>query len=88
MLRVKLEVVPFGQEGLASTLTELFIGNDGTGTKEVGHYDVYTSDPRKKPYPRNERDGWIGRIENFNREDGRDALTAKAFALAATTTKD
>lgn len=84
MLRVTVEIVPHGDESRAETLTEIFIGNDGTGTHEAGNYDIYTADPRGKPLPRNKRDGWIGRIEGFPREEGhRDLLSLKAFELLA-----
>lgn len=71
-----------GVEGLRETLTDLYIGNDGTGNRDTGHYDVYLSDPRGEPKPRDTRPGWIGRIEDFDRNRGRDALAAEALALA------
>lgn len=82
MLHVKVELVPHGIEAARCVLTEVFVGNDGTGNHDVGNYDVYVSDPRGKPYPRCERDGHIGRIENFNRAEGRDKLAALALELA------
>lgn len=38
MIRVTIEFVPFGVEDAASTIGELRIWNDGTGTPEVGNY--------------------------------------------------
>ena len=40
MLRVTIELVPLGVEGAKRTLKTLEIRNDGTGTPEVGNYDV------------------------------------------------
>lgn len=85
MLRIQVELVPHGDESRASTLTMLYVGNDGTGTSEKGNYNVYTEDPRGKPFPREERSGWIGRIEGFSRygrNRNRDALAAEALMLA------
>lgn len=82
MLHVKVDVIPFGVEDLRETLTDLYIGNDGTGGHAIGHYDVYTSDPRGLGYPRESRPGWIGRITDFERGQGRDALAAEALKLA------
>lgn len=81
MLHVKVDLIPGGHEAARQTLTDLYIGNDGTGDRQTGHYDVYTSDPRKQPYPRETRPGWIGRIEDFDRGQGRDALAAEALRL-------
>jgi hypothetical protein len=67
MLRVKIELVPGGVEAGTQLLDEIFIGNDGTGSI-CGNYDVYTQDPRGKPKPRDTRPGWIGRVEDVQRE--------------------
>lgn len=86
MLHVKIDIVPHGVEEGRDTMLELFIGNDGTGPPDIGNYDVYISDPRGKPYPRNERDGWIGRIERHPRHGihrGRNELVQKALQLHA-----
>lgn len=85
MLHVKVDVVRWGVESWRETLTEVFIGNDSTGTKTVGNYDVYTEDPREKPYPREARSGYVGRIEGFPRDPGQShagALAAAALELA------
>lgn len=38
MIRVKIELVPFGDESKVTTIGELKIVNDGTGTKDIGNY--------------------------------------------------
>lgn len=40
MLRVRVELVPFGQEDLVAQIGCLLIGNDASGDEEVGNYDV------------------------------------------------
>lgn len=40
MLRVTIELVPFGDEARAEVVDVIEIVNDGTGTIEVGNYDV------------------------------------------------
>ena len=40
MLRVRVELVPFGQEDLVAQIGCLLIGNDASGDEEVGTYDV------------------------------------------------
>ena len=82
MLRVTVEVVPFGIEQAAETIDTIYVGNDGTGGPEVGNYDVYTRDPRGGPHPRQDRPGWAGRIENLPRgKSHRLTLAAKALNL-------
>lgn len=86
MLRITVEVVPGGYEGAKRTLSTVYVGNDGTGSVQVGNYDVYLEDPRHQDYPRAQRKGWVGRIENFNRRGatrGRDSLSAMALDLAS-----
>lgn len=82
MIHVRIEIVPVGEEPKRYIADELFIANDGAGDHTIGSYDVYTSDPRGKPYPRNAREGWIGRIEGVERADGhRRRLVAAALEL-------
>lgn len=82
LLRVKVELVPHGIEEAATTLTEVCIGNDGTGGPAIGNYDVYLGDPRARAYPRKLRAGWVGRIENFPRHmEGRDRDRLAELAL-------
>lgn len=40
MLRIKVELVPFGNEEWAKEIGRIKIGNDGTGNSQVGNYDV------------------------------------------------
>ena len=83
MLRVRVEIVPHGIESAAEVLEERFIGNDGTGGHDIGSYDIYDEDPRGKPYPRNERTGWLGRIENIRRgPEHRRRLAAEALEMS------
>lgn len=82
MLRVRVEIVPHGVEAAAEVLDERFIGNDGTGGRATGSYDVYDADPRGKPYPRHEREGWLGRIEDYPRSpEHRRYIAAKALKM-------
>lgn len=81
MLEVKVEIVPWGMESKRYSLTHLYIGNDGTGTRETGNYDVYTEDPRGKDYPREGRPGYVGHLEGVTRTKGRDFLAQEALEL-------
>lgn len=47
MLRVRVEIVPWGQESLAEEIARLHVGNVG-GTKYTGHYQVRLVDPEKE----------------------------------------
>lgn len=40
MLRITVEIVPFGSEGSKRKLAEVEVVNDGTGDKHLGNYDV------------------------------------------------
>jgi predicted transcriptional regulator YdeE len=44
MLRVTVELVPFGIESNSKEIFTLLIGNDGTGTQEEGNYTYYASE--------------------------------------------
>ena len=44
MLVVTVEVRPLGREDFKRKVAELRIVNDGTGTEEVGHYEVSWSE--------------------------------------------
>lgn len=92
MLEIKVNLIPQGQHTLARNLDTIYVGNDGTGSGQVGHYDVYTEDPTKTPIDRDvpgaslrdmraSRPGWVGRIENFNRSDPNHRRTLAAEAL-------
>jgi hypothetical protein len=82
MLRVKIELVPGGQEELTETLDVVYIGNDGRGNHSVSHYDVYVEDPRGQPYPRRTRRGWIKHLKWISRrgpKTGRIHLAIRAL---------
>lgn len=38
MIKVTIELYPFGVEAEKRTIGEMFIANDGTGTHELGNY--------------------------------------------------
>ena len=59
MIRVTVEMVPFGVEELATKLAILFIANDGSGSRTRGNYN-YSISTGKKTWRK-------GRIENFPR---------------------
>jgi hypothetical protein len=83
MLRVRVEIVPHGEESQATDIAVVYIGNNGKGGRSIGHYDVYVSDPRGQPYPRHLRAGWIGYIPWFNRaREGRGRIKLASIALA------
>jgi hypothetical protein len=82
MLRVRVEILPHGDESRAEILEERFVGNDGTGGDAIGNYDVYDLDPRGKPYPRELRTGWLGRLEGRRRgPDHRRRLAVEALEM-------
>jgi hypothetical protein len=83
MLRMRVEVVPYGVEEATTAMRTVYIGNDGTGTRAFGHYDVYVEDPRgeDKSEGRDKRPGWVGCIRRFPRTRGRVALAGKALRL-------
>jgi hypothetical protein len=68
MIRVTVELLPKGYEKWAKTLAIARISNDGTGTTEIGHYDIHLSkcdEPnatwrtgRVTDFPRNELGPW------------------------------
>ena len=44
MLRIKIELVPYGKEDLTRQIGSVIISNDGTGTHTVGNYKYTLSD--------------------------------------------
>jgi hypothetical protein len=40
MLRIKIEIVPYGVEEGVTVLHTFYVGNDGKGNRSIGHYDV------------------------------------------------
>lgn len=68
MLRVTVELVPYGQENMKETLGQYVIGNDGTGTREIGNYVLIDELGEKR---RGENGGLgptIGEIRGFERQ--------------------
>ena len=59
MLRVTIELVPFGVETEAKVLGRIGIVNDGSGNLDLGNYDVALSD--EGPFTRN------GKTKNWRR---------------------
>lgn len=46
MIRVTVELVPFGDEARKKTIGIMNIANDGTGDIEIGHYEARLEDDR------------------------------------------
>jgi len=44
MLRIKIELVPYGKDAWAREIGSVIIANDGTGTHSVGNYKYTLSD--------------------------------------------
>jgi hypothetical protein len=63
MLKITVALYPFGGEHSKKTLYEIRIGNDGTGTKEIGNYtyNIYNCTTEKAK---------SGTIKNFKRGEG------------------
>ena len=71
MLRVTLEMVPFGQEESKYTIGVVEIGNTGTGTSEFGNYVVA-------------HDGEVvGKIRRYPREQGAWKLVNRCLRFVA-----
>jgi hypothetical protein len=47
MLRITIELVPFGFDAQAEVLKTIYIVNDGTGTKTKGNYYMVRARPSK-----------------------------------------
>mgnify|MGYP001599760075 CR=1 FL=1 len=79
MLYVKIELYPGGNAEKRILKSQLAIVNDGTGTYQVGHYDVALL--------RNEGDEGVikGRVTNFPRQTGSpEALVILALSAIET----
>jgi hypothetical protein len=90
MLRIKIEIVPYGVEEGVTVLHTFYVGNDGKGNRSIGHYDVYDQDPRDAPYPRSSRPGWVGRllwVPRRGSDRNRLRLAERALHLAVAKTK-
>lgn len=74
MLRVKIELVPFGDDNGAKTIHTLYIGNMG-GTPETANYDAWLDvDPRQVPRPAPH-----GEVRNYERAQGAPRLVRHAL---------
>lgn len=62
MLKVTVELVPFGVKGKTKKLVEAHIINDGTGTASMGNYKVKLFDKRGRPWRE-------GKVEKHRRKD-------------------
>ncbi len=68
MLKITVEVYPYGAESFKQVVGEVYVGNDGEGSSRIGSYDVYLNEnPVGQPKPRRLRPGWIGKIRGFKR---------------------
>lgn len=83
MLRVTIELVPFGKEGRKRVLGSMTIGNDRTGDKkkDTGNYNVWATNDLYDELPHAKRKADF-RVENFARSKGFWALVAKCAAKA------
>ena len=48
MLRIKVELVPFGDESRTRSIGQILIANDGTGDSAVGNYKYSITDASGK----------------------------------------
>lgn len=70
MIRVTIDVVPFGIESSSRQITEIIINNDGTGTNEKGNYNISIYD---------ETGEHRSSVKGFNRNLGALQLLKKAL---------
>lgn len=61
MIRITVQLIPLGDETKARTLGVMEIANDGSGSKELGHYTGVLHAEYTGP------SGRKGRVTNFNR---------------------
>lgn len=71
MLRVTIELVPYGNEEEASKIATMLIANDTTGTHKHGNY-AYVYDYSDRP-----DDPEVGLVHRFPRNDGAWMLVKK-----------
>ncbi len=66
MIRVTIEMLPGGNTECKRLIGQIEIVNDGTGTEEIGHYDVVIT---KEPPIAKARGIWKkGKVRNFPRK--------------------
>ena len=75
MIRVRVDLVPFGNEDKAKQIAEMVIANDGTGTHLIGNYGYVWNDGRFSG---------DGALIGFNRDDGIWELIYKCLGSSET----
>lgn len=75
MIRVKIDLIPFGDESKAKQIAEVVIANDGTGDNKTGNYIVVSKENSNEPV--------LGRIFKFPRKNGILALLKIALGAKA-----
>lgn len=84
MLHVTIEMIPFGQDSLKSTISSLYIVNDGTGDLEVSNYLAFSEDPRSVSRPPGSlRPPIIARVLGHERASGAQELLRKVLSVLA-----
>jgi hypothetical protein len=82
MLRVTIELVPFGDDEKKTTISTLYIGNIGAPAAQINHpgtwrrYQVSLFDPRNDV---NKEQAAQVRYYHHKREDGAEVCVAKAI---------
>jgi hypothetical protein len=62
VIKVTIEIIPFGNENQRRKLGEINIINDATGTPDVGNYRIY--------YWKPDTGTLVTKVKNYKREDG------------------
>ena len=78
MLRIKIELVPYGNENQARILHTVFVGNTG-GSMETGNYSVWVDDD-PRGYPEDGRPKPSLLVKNYERNRGASELTRLILA--------
>lgn len=72
MLRVRVEIIPYGDHNQTEVVYEAYVANDGTGLGGGangggrGNYDLSLSDMAQRTYPAS-LPGYLGRLANLER---------------------
>jgi len=75
MLKVIIEMHPFGSDSDKQCLSEIFIVNDGTGNRDIGNYSVFIYHP-KIPSSDGKRRSAEVCVRKFSRKLGAQALVS------------
>jgi len=76
MLRLTIEIIPFGIEENKRTLSTIHIINDGTGTTQFGNYKIQRESwDKDNRFPANDE----FKIKKYNRFDGYMKLISKVI---------